>query len=57
MQLFINNLFLQKLLNMILLNFVRLGFVVEPATHGGKIDADFLSKLLLGDSILQAVMF
>ncbi len=51
-----NSLSFQKLLNMILLNFIRLGLVVEPPAHGGEIDADLFSKLLLGDSVFQAVM-
>jgi len=41
----------QKLLNMILLDFVRLGLAIEPPAHGGEIDADLFSKLLLGDSV------
>ena len=41
---------------MILLNFIRLGLAIKPSAHCGEIDADRLSKFLLGDPILQAVM-
>ncbi len=40
-----------------LLDFIRGGLAVEPPAHGGKIDADLLSKLYLRDPVFKAVKF